>query len=210
VPSSSDKSSPAKSLREQRQEKRLKEILEAALNCFADKGYVSTSMEDIAEAALLSRVGLYNYFSDKASLLEALRRWKIEELQARIEEGLKTTTEFQESIRAVATEMLGFLGDNRGFVRLLFTAGSLPELSADTTFAALGELLTQVIQQGIDSGAVRQIAPPEELAIMLVSLLFKNALKRNVLGYEPPVNLQKDIELTLEIFLYGVMASSSD
>jgi TetR/AcrR family transcriptional regulator, transcriptional repressor of aconitase len=210
VPSPTNKSSSAKTLRERRQEKRLKEILEAALSCFADKGYVSTSMEDIAEAALLSRVGLYNYFSDKASLLEALRRWKIEELQARIEAGLKTATAFQESIQAVATAMLSFLGDNRGFVRLLFTAGSLPELSADATFAALGALLTQVIQDGIASGAVRPIAPPEELAIMLVSLLFKNALKRNVLGYEPPANLQKDTELTLEIFLHGVSVPSGD
>jgi AcrR family transcriptional regulator len=192
-------------LRDKRQEKRTREILEAALKLFDEKGYGGASVEDIAEAALLTRAGLYKYFPDKAKLLGALRTWKIQVLQERIEKGLEPAKTLQEKIHAITKETLLFQNDNRGFFRLLFSAGSLAELGADETFAALSVLLTKVIAEGIDQGEVAALAPAEEMTMLLVSLLFKNSIKRNVLGYEPPTSLEQDTTLIEKVFLHGVL-----
>ncbi|WAP52128.1 helix-turn-helix domain containing protein [Arthrobacter sp. ATA002] len=51
------------------------EILETALELFAERGYDRTSMREIAKQAGLSQAGLLHYFSTKGELfLEVLRR----------------------------------------------------------------------------------------------------------------------------------------
>jgi AcrR family transcriptional regulator len=199
------KEAKPQTLREKRQEKRHKEILEAALKLFDEKGYAGASMEDIAEAALLTRAGLYKYFADKAKLLGALRTWKIQVLQERIEKGLEPAKTLQEKIHVMTKEMLLFQNDNRGFFRLLFSAGSLAELDPDETFAELSILMTSVIAKGIEEGEIVAFAPAEEMTMLLVSLLFKNSIKRNVLGYEPPTSLEQDTALIEQVFLRGIL-----
>jgi AcrR family transcriptional regulator len=44
-------------------------IAEAAAECFSSKGYVETSMDDVAEGAGISKGGVYYYFSSKGDLL---------------------------------------------------------------------------------------------------------------------------------------------
>ena len=45
-----------------------KAILEAASRCFAEKGYAACSMDNIAQAAGLSKGGLYAHFKSKEEL----------------------------------------------------------------------------------------------------------------------------------------------
>lgn len=47
-------------------------ILDAALNLFSTKGFSETSMRDIANAVDIKAASLYNHFSGKQSLIEAL------------------------------------------------------------------------------------------------------------------------------------------
>jgi AcrR family transcriptional regulator len=50
---------------------RRREVLESALVTFARGGYRSTSMDDVAQQARISRPGLYLYFSSKQELLRS-------------------------------------------------------------------------------------------------------------------------------------------
>jgi AcrR family transcriptional regulator len=50
-------------------------IIDAALGCFEAKGYPGTSVDDIADAAGISRAALYQYFESKEQLyIELMRR----------------------------------------------------------------------------------------------------------------------------------------
>lgn len=51
---------------------RMMAIQQAALDLFAYKGYVNTSISDIAKTANISKGLMYNYFSSKEQLLEAI------------------------------------------------------------------------------------------------------------------------------------------
>ena len=46
-------------------ENRRETIVNAAIGCFIDKGFHTTSMRDIAQAASVSLGNLYNYFPGK-------------------------------------------------------------------------------------------------------------------------------------------------
>jgi AcrR family transcriptional regulator len=54
--------------------KRLR-LLESAATCFARSGYDATSMEEVAEAAGVSKGSLYDYFDNKEDLFYAVFDW---------------------------------------------------------------------------------------------------------------------------------------
>lgn len=58
--------------RERQVQDRRNNILSAALQLFEGKGYLETSMEEIAETADVARGTLYNHFESKAEVLLAL------------------------------------------------------------------------------------------------------------------------------------------
>ena len=45
------------------------QIIEAAINCFLEKGYTNTSMSDIIKASGLSSGSIYSHFSGKEDIL---------------------------------------------------------------------------------------------------------------------------------------------
>ena len=53
-------------------ELRIQQILDAAFVVFAEKGFVSARMDDIAAAAGLSKGGIYNHFRSKEQIFEEL------------------------------------------------------------------------------------------------------------------------------------------
>jgi AcrR family transcriptional regulator len=62
--------SAAKALRwERRPEDRTQELLEAALQVFAQQGYRNTRLEEVAEAAGVTKGTIYHYFDTKEALL---------------------------------------------------------------------------------------------------------------------------------------------
>ena len=59
-------------------------LLNAAQNVFFDKGFVKTSMDDIASSAGFSRALLYVYFKDKKDIYQAIKIRAIEALHQRM------------------------------------------------------------------------------------------------------------------------------
>src|SRR5262245_27932482 len=53
------------------------EILEAALSCFAERGFAATRLEDIAARAGVTKGTLYLYFPNKEELFKALVRGRL-------------------------------------------------------------------------------------------------------------------------------------
>lgn len=82
-----------------RPDERPHELLEAALNVFAERGYSATRLEDVASAAGVSKGAIYHYFDGKEDLLRKA-------LQSRIEcimEGLGA--ELEEETRPVSAKL---------------------------------------------------------------------------------------------------------
>lgn len=66
--------------RADRNEQRIAQILQAALQCFLVKGFHQTSMRDIAQAAGVSLGNLYNHFPGKEAIVLAVAVAESEEL----------------------------------------------------------------------------------------------------------------------------------
>jgi AcrR family transcriptional regulator len=66
-----------------------KQILEAAIQCFADKGYQATSIQEIADTLGIAKGSLYFYFKSKEDLLVSICRYYFERITVKFWETME-------------------------------------------------------------------------------------------------------------------------
>src|SRR5215472_12910555 len=104
-------------------------LLQAALKSFADRGYAATSIQDIVDAARVSKPVLYYYFPDKAGLFRALVERAHDERLRLMQAAAERKESVAEKLEEVITAVFEFSLENRELMRLAFA----------TAFAAPGE-----------------------------------------------------------------------
>ena len=112
---------------------RRRQLLDVALGVFAREGYHAASMNDVAEAAGVTKPVLYQHFESKRELyLELLR-----DVGGRLEQAIAEATAHAGGPRQKVEDGLRayfrFVADQREAFQLLFTGGS----RADADLAAM-------------------------------------------------------------------------
>src|SRR5919205_2352363 len=95
-----------------RYDQKLEFILRTSARVFAEKGFHSTSMRDIARATKVSLAGLYYYCESKDELLFLIQDNCFGRVLERLESRLKETTDPVERFRVVVENHLSFFAAN--------------------------------------------------------------------------------------------------
>lgn len=99
---------PAAPGRRLRRAERREQVLAAATQAFARKGFAATSLDDIAAEAGISRVILYRHFESKTDLYRAVLDRACERLVATVGEGRYTPASLDALVEAAAADPAGF------------------------------------------------------------------------------------------------------
>ena len=97
---------PAEALRSPRSDNRVATVLDAAARLFAEKGYVGTSMRDIAHACGMLSGSLYYHFAAKEDLLVAVYERGVEELLVNVRAAIARESEPWARLQAACTAHL--------------------------------------------------------------------------------------------------------
>ena len=197
---------------ERRKDTRAAEILEAALSCFAEKGFAGTRMEDIAERARITKGTIYLYFKSKEDFFKSLARQSI---GAQIENVMSYVNGFSGSSIELLRFVLGTVGQ---FVTtsdrvvlpkvLLAEAGKFPELAEfwrrEVIDRGLG-LFTAIIERGQARGEFRAM-PPEHAARLCVAPFLIIMFWRTTFSRfdETPYDYQGLVQAHLDTLLQGL------
>jgi AcrR family transcriptional regulator len=193
------------------------EILDAALACFAERGFAATRMDDIAERAGVTKGTIYLYFESKEAVFKTLAR---ESIGARLSEVTEILKNFEGStpdmLRFVLSSMVDFLLSSERVVLpkiLLAEAGNFPELAAfwrhEMIDRGLG-LFSWVIERGIARGEFRKVIPDFVarlcVAPVLLSILWRTTFEQ----FDPdPFDYGKFLDTHLDILLRGLSMDES-
>lgn len=203
---------PVTNARTRRPEDRPAEILAAALDLFAEKGFSATRMEDVAARAGLSKAAIYLYFKDKMALLQAL----VNEMAAANIELARATVARHEGpvsplIRTIMAFMAGRLTTTR-FPELLKVVISesrahpdIGRLYLDSVISRGLPLFEELIRRGMASGEFRALDPAHAVKAMIAPMLLA-AIWRSVLeplGAEP-LDIEAFAAQHVDVYLKGL------
>jgi AcrR family transcriptional regulator len=185
-----------------------KEILSAAEGVFAEKGFFSSTMSEIAERAEFGTGTLYKYFKSKEDLYFTLVDEKTDEINKLVKNELARETSAIERLRSVLSLQLEFIEKNRDFFRIYVSDRSRFEWTVKDELGreihdkmiAYIKALSQVMEQGIREGELKAM-DPTDLAHALVGIV--NSFMFEWLVSPRPDSLVSKKHVALEIFLKG-------
>jgi len=199
--------------RRRRKAERPGEILDAAFEAFAERGYAATRLEDVAARAGVTKGTIYVYFPTKEKLFEEMVRSHSGCL-------LADADTFVAESKGVSAEklrdLLHFLygrcvGDRRGreILRFMIADGkSFPHLVAehyrDFVLPLLG-MVSALMEEGVAAGQFRGDLSRETVRIVVAPTLFLSVI-RLIFGDAPPVDEEAYVAAHIDLILNGLLA----
>jgi AcrR family transcriptional regulator len=203
--SSESLGTPVPSDRRARRSAAIRESLfRSALDLFAAKGFVETTVEDITEAADVGKGTFFNYFPSKEHLLVAFSDMQIGKLQAAVDLVSESREPMPSFLRTLSVNMTAEPARNPAIVRALLQAnlssGAVCEIMR-INHARSHALLTKLVQTGQDRGEIRNDLPAAEIAHVLRQTVFGTLLMWSVFGDS---SLPKRIHAAFDLLWNGI------
>lgn len=195
-----------------RKEARPEEILAAALEVFAERGYAAARLDDVARRAGVTKGTIYLYFPSKEALFKAVVR---QSLVLNIERAEAASAGHRGSAADMLRQLLWTVWRTVGETKLsgipkliVAEAANFPQIArfywAEVASRALA-LVSSVIERGIAAGEFRPVNPRfatmSAVGPLLFALIFKHSLYP-VSGLD--FDFQAFIEAHIETFLRGL------
>lgn len=193
---------------QQEAQDRRKQILEAAVAVFAERGYQRATVKEIAARAGIAPGTIYLYFRNKRELLLALA----ETLIRRAADALlapRSELDVESHLALILRDRLRFVRENQGLLRALAT-----EIWTDRELAAqfFGQVVLPVItagsvyiQERVDRGELRPLQAGIVLPAVVGGILLVSILR--LMAPESPVAALSDEEVVEELvrlYLHGL------
>lgn len=201
-----------------RPEERPREILAAALRVFAERGYHSTRLDDIAAAAGVTKGTIYYYFKNKESLLLQLVAVGDCEHLAKLK-ALVRDAKGPVSARLRMVMRKGFCEPTEESERLMHLVFvdlhvAAPQLFARTMQHSLVQgwaLITSLIERGKATREFRLDADAEAAARIFTSGLILQLLWRRTMNLDTldPFDTDRMVDSTIELFLHSLRPTVS-
>lgn len=188
-----------------RKEARPQEILAAALDLFAERGFAASRLDDVAARAGVSKGTLYLYFPNKEELFKAVVR---DAVVATIDEAERLAGSFSggsfELLDAVVRRLAGrILGTRAGVIPklILAEAGNFPELARfyhDEVARRGVATVAGVLRRGVERGDFRPVDVRSMVPVVIGPLLLAALWKST---FEPLAAEPMDVPALLDTHL---------
>lgn len=199
--------------RKRRKEARPAEITAAALKLFSERGFAATRLDDVAEAAGVSKATIYLYFESKEELFKAIVR---DLAVARIGAVETLVDTFEGPSAELVRRLIGTLAgvvavpELRAMIKVVISeAGNFPDIAAfyrdEVALRGLRNV-ARIIQRGIDRGEFLPCDPTSTAQSIIFPLLM-NAIARETFGPMPEFEPTKVFPNHIEFVLRGLAAN---
>src|SRR5580692_6679069 len=199
--------------RRRRKAERPQEIIEAAFAEFSRNGYATTTLDQIAERAGVTKGTIYVYFESKEHLFISMVREFTKPTMETVQDMFKT---HDGSTADLLRDQFSFIYEHlvedrrrREVVRMLIAeAPRFPEL-ADRDHAEILrpclDMLRQAIQRGVDRGEIRNSAIVEQPQVVIGPIALVDVWMM-LFDYRQPLDLKAYFNAHLDMVLNGVLA----
>ncbi|MEA4884997.1 MAG: TetR/AcrR family transcriptional regulator [Clostridia bacterium] len=185
-----------------------RQILDASEHVFAENGFHTSTMDQVADAAGVAKGTIYLYFASKKELLSELVEDRIAKLTGLTESAISGVQDVPGKLRAIVGAHFQFYAQQREFMGLL--TGQLGLVSPEVgtlvmkATASLTAMIQSVISEGIDSGAIHSMFNPTRLTFALQGL--SHATAYEWMASDSHVPPEEVADEAYQVFIRGVRA----
>lgn len=202
------------SLRARKKRETRRRVIAAAKSLLKENGYETTTVEDIAEKAQISRMTFFNYFSGKDKLLEDIAAEMFAENETVFEQILASMESIDDALPRELEQRLDLIIQYRSFLAVVVKYTKLFSnfQSRSTTASDIEpDHLSQYYQAKLEmvaraqaAGSIRDDIPASEICY------FYYALRNDVVGRwltqenQPGDVLKSNFRTAMALFLHGL------
>lgn len=182
-------------------------ILMTATAVFAEKGFAKTSMNDIVRASGLSKGGVYWHFKSKGELMTAIFVMYFSGQEAIMEAALNgsgsPTERLLQFARLAGSDLEAAISLFPAPMEFYALAAREDDLQNQlrTFYMAYLDNISQLVQQGIDSGEWKEVSA-RETAVTLISLMEGVILLWSI--YPEDIDVGCQMETAVQLMLDGL------
>ena len=191
-------------LTEEVHQRRRKEIFDASVHLFLQKGFNETSMREIAEAAGIGKSTLYDYYPSKEQILVSYFENEIYKITRSAQQIIQQDSTITEKLSRIMQMHLGFLIENKQtFLKISLEAQRLSLESQNQIQAArhaYQDKLCALIEEGTRLGEFRGFNP------LFAALSIFSLLSIAVYTTRPTGTPEEMLDEALGIFYRGIQA----
>lgn len=191
-----------------RQQKK-ERIIEAAVKVFAQKGFYTANVKDVAKAAGVADGTIYLYFKNKDDLLISLFEHKMHEILLRFEKALKKISDPLEQLKLFIKEYFELIEEDTDLtdvfqVELRQSSKFLKDYH-NQQFANYLNILARILDQGKEIGFFRPEMDTNIGKIFIFGALDEVA-RQWILGADTKYSLAQATEQTTDNLIKGLLA----
>ncbi|WP_026908754.1 TetR/AcrR family transcriptional regulator [Paucisalibacillus globulus] len=179
-------------------------ILSAALDLFMKYGIKKVSVAEIAKAASVSQVTIYNYFGSKDKLVDEVITYYIDDVWNEYEEIIKSDVDFSKKIsQFIFNKKMSASSIHKeiyNYIMVEFTSGEKSYIEEFYTDKALPEMI-KLFEQAKKEGQIDPTISNE--AILAYIQMYREFLQQKDV-YEHILPLTEDLT---KLFFYGIVGS---
>lgn len=181
-------------------------IFDGAEDLFARRGYVETTLGDIADYAAIGRTTLYDYFSDKEDLLACLVEERLPEVFEAMVRAIPRSRSYHEQLGALTVSMVEFVVADP--VLGLILHREVPRLSTkaqDRIRASHQEVIIEfgrIYGEGVAAGEFR--AMPFDLAGHFILDVVMSSARTLLASKEPKQRFHEIADEAVALLLGGL------
>ena len=195
-----------------RKDARPEEIITAALEVFADRGFAATKLEDIARRAGVTKGTIYLYFENKEALFKALIRQTIVPVIAQGEELAKSFPgSARELFERLVREYWRLVGETSlvGIPKLMMAeANNFPELARfyyEEVVTRGHRLMAGVLERGIKAGEFRPVNVAVATKLAMAPVMHAVVARKAFSACMPEgFDVASYLDTHIDLYLHGI------
>ena len=199
-----------------RKDARPSELLDAALEEFAERGFGNATIDGIARRADVARGTVYLYFKDKDALFDGLMRRRLTDPLERMDAALDSFEGASETLlKMLFTKLYEDAGDKEAItvLRVLAAEGNrfphLVQLHHDRIMRVGMGFLQKIIVRGVERGEFAPHAAETDMRVLIAPAIM-TLFWRMVFSKVADIDHEKILEGHLQVVLNGIRQRPND
>ena len=196
-------------------DQRRREILEAAVGLFRERGFEVTTVQAIARMAEVAAGTVYLYFPSKEAILDAIqedfesglldRFGEIAQAVLAEEDASGEIVSYQEVVGRLIDGIVAYSVDRRAVCEVMARHVRRAGIASDGLAGGLTELLARVIREGVRLGYIETSDP--EMSAYLLNLAAATAIG-HAIAFEDEETLNRVVRQAKEMYIKALAPNS--